>query len=263
MLYTFGSRHSRYPNVIALFTALFVVLFVLGGAAAGVYARAPHLAAALEEAEGAFRAKQTAADGERAIALYEKVLDADARHVGALLRLAELHYWVGEMIGDEALPVLERGLAYAEQAVQLAQREADAHYWFAVLTGRIGEERGILQSLFMVKDIMNAVDRALELDDEHAGAHLVASQVYRKAPGWPLSVGDKKKAIEHGAEALRLEPNKTIHALNLAEAYLADRQRDKARELLEQVLNMPLTPGDEVISQQEKDEAARLLEDLR
>src|SRR5690606_9445160 len=138
----------------------------------------------------------------------------------------------------------------------------EAHYWQAVLMGRIGEERGILQSLFMVDDIMRAVQRTLELDPEHGGAHLVASQVYRKAPGWPLSVGDRKKALEHALEAVRLSPGETTRVLNLAEAYLNDRQRDKAIETLRQVLEMPLTPGDEVTSQMDKERAAQLLAEL-
>lgn len=50
--------------------------------------------------------------------------------------------------------------------------------------------------------------------------------------------------------------------LNLAEAYLNNRQRNKARETLQRVLDMPLTPGDEVTSQMGKDRAMELLAEL-
>lgn len=216
-----------------------------------------------DRAEAAFAVRQTYDEGLEIVALYEEVLAADPDNVPALLRLAEMHYWLGEVIEDgPALPLLEDGLVFAEQAAELDDTNPDAYYWQGVLTGRIGEERGILQSLFMVSDIMAALERALELDPDYAGAHLLASQVYRKAPGWPLSIGDRKKSVEHALEAVRLEPDKTTNVLNLAEAYLNDRQRDKARETLQQVLDMPLTPGNELLSQKDKDEAAKLLADL-
>lgn len=217
----------------------------------------------LARAEAAFAARQTFDDGQAVAALYQDVLALDADNIDALLRLAELAYWLGEVVEDEpALPHLQEGLTYAERASEVDDANPNAHYWRGVLMGRIGEERGILQSLFMVGDIMRAVERTLELDPEHGGAHLLASQVYRKAPGWPLSLGNRAKALEHALEAVRLNPDATNRMLNLAEAYLNDRQRDKAIETLQQVLEMRLTPGDEVTSQMDKDRAAELLDEL-
>lgn len=232
---------------------------------AGQGAAAQQADALIDEAEAAFMAKRTFADGERALALFERVVDGEPEHVLAHIRMAELHYWLVEVVEDEGvekLPVLQEGLEIAKRATELDPNEPEAYYWVGVLTGRVGEERGILQSLFMVTDIMDAVDRTLELDPNHAGAHLIASQVYRKAPGWPLSVGDRKKSVEHGEEAVRLGPDKTTHVLNLAEAYLNDRKPTEARELLQQVLDMPFLPGEEVTGQADKDRAAELLAEL-
>lgn len=240
---------------------LFVVVLAL---AAGNVVSAQGADELMEQAEAAFVAKRTFGDGERAIGLFEQVIAADGTNAQAHIRIGELYYWLGELAPEgEKQPLLEKGLAFAQRAVELDDGHPEAHYWTGVLTGRIGEERGILQSLFMVKDIMAAVDRALELDPDHAGAHLLASQVYRKAPGWPLSIGDRKKAVEHGEEAVRLAPDKTVYVLNLAEAYLNNRQRDLARETLQRVIDMPLTEGEEVTSQMDKDRAAQLLADLK
>lgn len=257
--------------------AMFVVLLMLalGGAGllAGIgvldgmqlvaYAASDDAVELMERAEAAFAAKRTYADGLAAGELFRAVLEADPGNVAAMVRLAELAYWLGEVIEDgPALPHLEEGLEYATRATEIDDEHANAHYWRGVLMGRIGEERGILQSLFMVPDIMRAVERTLELDPEHGGAHLLASQVYRKAPGWPLSIGNRAKALEHALEAVRLNPDATNRMLNLAEAYLNDRQRDKAIETLQRVLEMPLTPADEVTSQQDKERAAELLAEL-
>lgn len=236
-------------------------LWNLGALTAG--AQAMDVDELLAQAQAADQAKQTFADGLEAGELYKAVLERDPDNVQVLLRLAALAYWLGEMVEDgRALPHLEAGLQYAERAAQVDDTNADAHYWRGVLMGRIGEERGILQSLFMVPDIMRAIERALALDPEHDGAHLLASQVYRKAPGWPLSVGNRAKAVEHALEAVRLNPDATSRVLNLAEAYLANRQRDEAIETLRRVLEMPLTPGDEALSQRDKERAAQLLAEL-
>lgn len=256
---TFGFGKSSSPSLVLL---LGVCLLCIGWTGMAGAQADPLL---MEEAEAAFEAKRTFADGERAVALFEDVLASDPVSVQAMIRIAELHYWLVELSdeGVERLPLLQYGLETAQRATELDENHPEAFYWVGVLTGRVGEERGILQSLFMVKDIMAAVERTLELQPDHAGAHLIASQVYRKAPGWPLSIGDKKKAIEHGEAAVRLDPNKTVNVLNLAEAYLNDRKRDLARETLQRVLDMPLTPGDEVTSQMDKDRATELLAGLK
>lgn len=255
------SSALRHPLRLVIVAVVGMLVAGFAGLAA---AQSDDFSTLMAEAEAAFVAKRTFADGERAVALFEQVIAADPDNVLAHIRIGELHYWLGEVIEDgEALPLLERGIGFAERAAELDPNNPEAYYWVGVLTGRIGEERGILQSLFMVKDIMAALERTLQLDPNHAGAHLLASQVYRKAPGWPLSIGDRKKAVEHGEEAVRLDPTKTVHVLNLAEAYLNDRKRDLAREALQRVLDMPLTPGDEVTSQMDKDRAAELLADLK
>lgn len=263
-----GGRGALFSLVIAagvLLGGMSLSAGLFGGVVASAQASASldELGELLARADEAFAAKRTFADGRAAAELYHEVLAVDEENVHALVRLAELAYWLGEVVEDEpALPHLEEGLTYAEKASELDDENPSAHYWRGVLMGRIGEERGILQSLFMVGDIMRAVERTLELDPEHGGAHLLASQVYRKAPGWPISLGNRKKALEHALEAVRLNPDATNRMLNLAEAYLNDRQRDKAIETLEQVLEMPLTPGDEVTSQMDKDRAAELLAEL-
>lgn len=259
------TRGRWWVSVLTLGILLAIMGIGLQPAAAqsGDTTAAADVAVLMDRAETAFWSKRTFADGLETVRLFEEVLAADNDNVQAMIRLAEMAYWLGEVVEDgPALPYLEDGLVHANRAVDLDDEHPEAHYWKGVLMGRIGEERGILQSLFMVGDIMRALERTLELDPEHGGAHLLASQVYRKAPGWPLSVGNRKKALEHALEAVRLNPNATNRMLNLAEAYLNDRQRDKARETLQKVLDMPLTPGDEVTSQMDKDRAAELLAEL-
>ena len=143
----------------------------------------------MERAEAAYAAKKTFADGLEVKALYEAVLEADPNHVPALIRLAELAYWLGEVVEDgPALPHLEEGLTHARRAVELDDENPNADYWTGVLMGRIGEERGILQSLFMVDDIMKAVQRTLELDPDARGRPPVGK------PGVPQGAG---LAAEH------------------------------------------------------------------
>jgi len=263
MLTSARSPQRALVPCAAVIAVLLLLAAGFGPVGSVVSAQAPDVAALMERAEAAYAAKKTFADGLEVKALYEAVLEADPNHVPALIRLAELAYWLGEVVEDgPALPHLEEGLTHARRAVELDDENPNAHYWTGVLMGRIGEERGILQSLFMVDDIMKAVQRTLELDPDHGGAHLLASQVYRKAPGWPLSIGNRQKALEHALEAVRLNPDATNRMLNLAEAYIANRQRDKAIETLQKVLEMPLTPGDEVTSQMDKERAAELLAEL-
>ncbi|WP_068140244.1 tetratricopeptide repeat protein [Limnochorda pilosa] len=214
-------------------------------------------------AEEVYARRTGAEDARQAIALYQQALEAEPGRYQVPLRLAEAHWWLAEQVPkEERRALVEQGLVYARRAVELAPGEAETHYWHGVLQARVGEERGILQSLFMVDDVVNEMTRTLELDPNHEGAHYVLSQVYRKVPGWPLSVGDKRKALEHARVAAELSPDDTSRQLNLAESLLALGENDEAARVLQRVLDMPLTPGDEVNSRKDKDRAAELLGEL-
>jgi tetratricopeptide (TPR) repeat protein len=70
--------------------------------------------------------------------------------------------------------------------------------------------------------------RALSLDEhwDFAGPDRSLGLLYRDAPGWPTSIGSKRKAREHLERAVKLHPEFPDNQLALLESYekWADRQ---------------------------------------
>lgn len=180
-------------------------------------------------------------------------------------RLSRLYFFHGEWIAetrDELLNAFEQGRDYAEKAADLGSDNPETYYWMGANIGRFGETRGILQSLFMVSPMHGALEQALELDPDHAGTHYLLSLLYRKVPGWPLSIGDMDLALEHAEKALEIDPTHFDYLINLAEVYLDMRgQAHKAKPLLEKVLDLPIREDGILESKAAKEEAQELLDE--
>lgn len=179
--------------------------------------------------------------------------------------LAEINYWFGEAAeGEDKLAFFEEGVECGEAGVGLDENCLEANFWLAVNRGSYGQEKGIMQSLAMVSPIKAAAEKALALDAGYfyGGPHRVLGRLYHKAPGFPFSIGSTKKAVEHLEKAVSLGPKFFLNRLFLAEAYISNRDKQKAREQLEWITSAPLNAGHEREDEDYKRQAQALLENL-
>ncbi|MGE5508098.1 MAG: tetratricopeptide repeat protein [Chitinophagales bacterium] len=230
---------------------------------ASVPALAADVSALLKAGDDAWLKRDDQAQLAKAVEAYEKALAVDGENYDVLWRLARAYEWQGKLAKKDKLALLEKGKACAEKALKVNERGADGHYWLGALIGRIGEARGILNSLFMVKPMKAEMDRVVELNPNYAAAHYVLSLLYWKVPGPPLSIGNKQKALEEAKLAVKLEPANTQHRLGLGEAYLALKDKAAAKREFQAVLAMPPTPDDPVQSALDREDAQNYLADLK
>jgi tetratricopeptide (TPR) repeat protein len=158
----------------------------------------------------------------------------------AFWRLSRILYYIGEHteIKKEKKGIFDRGVYYAEKAIELEPEKPDGHYWLGVNHGKVGETRGVLKSLSLVKPIKNAMNKVIELDRsyEDGGPDRVLGRVFYKLPGF--AGGDNKKSLEHLMKSKEYGPEDALTRVYLAETYLALKEKEKAREELEYVVNM-------------------------
>ena len=178
----------------------------------------------------------------------------------ALWKTSRILYYIGEHTPDkkEKRAIFSRGVYYAEKAVDAEPERPDGHYWHGVNNGMYGDTRGVLKSLSLVKPIKNAMNKVIELDRsyEEGGADRVLGRVYYKLPGF--AGGSKDKSLEHLLKSLEYGPNDAVTRIYLAETYLDMKEKEKAREQLEFVLNLP--PDDRwTVAVKENKEVAREL----
>ncbi|MCB1124983.1 MAG: hypothetical protein KDM81_00695, partial [Verrucomicrobiae bacterium] len=72
--------------------------------------------------------------------------------------------------------------------------------------------------------------RALDKSFDHGGPDRTLGLLYRDAPGWPLSVGNRKKARQHLEAAAAIAPDYFENRLNLLESLVDWREKSAALE---------------------------------
>jgi hypothetical protein len=74
----------------------------------------------------------------------------------------------------------------------------------------------------LVREMETQFKAAIELDEklDYAGPHRSLGLLYKDAPGWPTSIGNRAKAVQHLRRAVELCPDYPDNRLSLAEAYV-------------------------------------------
>ncbi len=179
--------------------------------------------------------------------------------------LSEIYYWTGEDAeSDEKMFNFEKGVEYGEKGIAVNAGSLEANFWLAVNYGSFGTEKGIMKSLQLIAPIKTCVERVMEVDESYfyGGPWRVLGRLYHKAPGFPFSIGDTKKAVECLEKALEFGPKFYLNHLFLAEVYLTTRDKQKAQEHLEWIIEAPLSKNHEREDEISKEDAKALLRKL-
>ena len=180
--------------------------------------------------------------------------------------LSEINYWLGEYAEDaeDKIAFFEEGVNCGKSGVEINEDSLESNFWLAVNYGSFGQEKGIMQSLAMVAPVKETAERAAGIDGSYfyGGPWRVLGRLYHKAPGFPFSIGNTKKAVECLEKAVGFGPKFFLNRLFLAEAYISNRDKAKAKEHLEWILNAIPNKNHEQEDEGYKREAASLLEKL-
>lgn len=202
---------------------------------------------------------------DTAFDLLEEITDKDSSCDWAYGLISEIYYWTGEYAAPEdKLFNFEQGVSYGEKGVEANQDSLEANFWLAVNYGNFGQEKGIMKSLELVKPVKMHCERVLEIDGSYfyGGPWRVLGRLYHKAPGFPFSIGDTQKSLECYKKALELGPKFYLNHLFIAELYQSLRNKEKAQEHLEWIINAPLNKNHEREDEGYQEQAQALLEKL-
>ncbi|MBI5383063.1 MAG: hypothetical protein HZA90_00095 [Verrucomicrobia bacterium] len=116
--------------------------------------------------------------------------------------------------------IAQSGIAAARSATHLEPTNAAAHYYLAMNLGQLARTKS-LGALRLVGQMEGEFRKARSLDEQfdYGGADRCLGLLYRDAPGWPVSVGNRRKAAQHLARASELSYDYPDNHLNLLEAW--------------------------------------------
>jgi tetratricopeptide (TPR) repeat protein len=120
---------------------------------------------------------------------------------------------------QERETLAQEGIDACRAAIAREPDLAEAHYYLGMNLGQLARVY-LLRGLRIVSEMERAFERARELDPrvDHGGSDRNLGLLYHKAPGWPISVGNKSKGRQHLERAVKLSPNYPDNRLSLAEA---------------------------------------------
>ena len=194
------------------------------------------------------------------------LVEKDSECAWAYGLLSEINYWLGEDAddADDKIFFFNEGVECGKEGVAIDEDSLEANFWLAVNYGSYGQEKGIMQSLTLITPIKEAAEKVIELDESYfyGGPWRVLGRLYHKAPGFPFSIGSTKKAVECLEKAVEFGPKFYLNHLFLAEAYISNRDKAKAKEHLEWIKFAPLNKNHELEDEGYKLEAEALLENL-
>jgi len=115
----------------------------------------------------------------------------------------------------------EVGITASRAALQKDPKSAPAHYYLALCLGELARTRKF-SALRLIREMQQEFERARGLDEtlDFAGPDRGLGMLYLEAPGWPTSIGDRKKARSHLEQAVKLAGEYPDNHLSLLEALL-------------------------------------------
>lgn len=199
---------------------------------------------------------------QHALALYEGGSPATP---ALLTKLSRTCFILGEMApSDQRQGYYEKGLAFADKLLTQEPKGAAGHYWEGKNMGGLAEIGGMVQALKLLPRIMDDLKQTqiLDMSYDQAGPDRGLGRIYFKAPGWPISVGDKGKSLSHLKAAVQLGPDNSTNHLYLAETLLATGDKTQAREELKKVLQAKSNAVSPAALEKDRWEAKRQLEEM-
>jgi tetratricopeptide (TPR) repeat protein len=203
----------------------------------------------------------------RALSLYQGALStAGAPRASLLAHLSRTCFVLGQLApSQQTMGYYRQGQSYAETLIREAPDRVEGHYWLAMNLCGQADEGGKLLGRQLLPRILEELKRAVALDEtyDQAGAHRVLGRIYYEAPGWPLSVGDTQKSLQHLKAAVRLAPATSTNRLYLAQSLLRLKDNPAAEQELEQVLKSTRYAVKPQDLEEDRREARRLLGEIK
>jgi tetratricopeptide (TPR) repeat protein len=133
------------------------------------------------------------------------------------------------------------GIAACRQAVALAPKLAEPHYYLGLTLGQFADTKRNMAALKLVKEMEREFLATRDLDEhfDFAGADRNLGLLYHQAPTL-ISIGSRYKARQHLQRAVELAPDFPENRLNLIETLLEWGENDDARRELK-ALEKPWT----------------------
>lgn len=216
---------------------------------------------------------------QQALDSYIKAEKLDLGNWEVLWRISRAYVDIGEHMPektseqkDAQLEVYQKAFNYADKAVKIAPDKSLTLVRRAIANGRIALFKGVFSVAGVVNSVRDDCENAIKFNsgDNYtmALAHYVLGRTHAKiSEKWAparavlgLGWADNEIAISEFKKAVSLYPNFRMFYLDFAKSYIREDEYQKAREVLNKVIESPKKDEDD---DQRLAEAKSLLEEIK
>jgi tetratricopeptide (TPR) repeat protein len=165
----------------------------------------------------------------------------EAREKAAILLLAAWKFEASSL--KNRLDVSKLMIKIGKEMIKLEPKKASGHFWYGAGILMLGLTRGVLNSLQLVPEAKQAIEKSIALDPNYlySAGKFQLCRLYTLLPSFPLSLGDMNLALELSKEAQKNSPNFAMGPLYLADLYWAAGNQTLALRELEKLDTMKPT----------------------
>ena len=247
---------GHVANAVLALTLFARVLMSLD-VAIGVVAQSP-------DPDALYKQRENIASAQQAEGIWADRLTKNAQDFETAWKLARARYWLGTHGPEKARKeYLEKGIAAGRAAVAVAGNKPEGHFWIAANMGALAESFGLRQGLKYRGEIKDELETVLRLDPAflQGSADRALGRWYNEVPR--LFGGSNKESEAHLRKSLTYNPKSTITLFFLSETLLDENKGTEARQLLHQILDVPVDPEWAPEDRQYKEKARKLLEEIK
>ena len=213
---------------------------------------------------------------KEALELYRDILEEEPENYKALWRASFLYSRIGNRFNDEGdqKEYFNRGIDLAERALEVDSTDAQSHFVMAVAMGRKALISGARERVAASRAIKKHADKALNYDENHAGAWHVLGRWHFKVANlsWVERAaantlfggipGDasNQKAADAIQKAIDFNDNNILYYYDLAKVYEEMGHDQQAISVCESAVELESrTPDDPML----KEQCRKLIFDLQ
>ena len=155
---------------------------------------------------------------------------------------AQANYQTGE---DQKVDALSAVADRVRAATEANPADAELLIWKGIIVSTLAGAKGGLGALGLAKEARASLEQALQINAQalDGSAYTSLGSLYHNVPGWPIGFGSDKKAREHLAKALAINPDGIDSNYFMAEFLLDEGEYQAAKDHLDRASRAPARPG--------------------
>lgn len=205
----------------------------------------------------------------RLLAEYVKIAQAEPQNYAVRLRASQLCYYAWRLesaSNKRRIDIGKLSLRLAKEAIAINPGAPGGYLWAGSSVALIGLPRGILNSLQLVPDGKAYFEKSIAVDPSYlkGTGYALMGHAYAVVPGFPLSVGDKNKALEYLAKARKMDPSSTLTLLFVGDLFWSLGRNKEALEALEEIAShKPTNELEYFLDETNKRKAREMIEQIK